>query len=48
MQNSIIFLYANNELSEKEIEKTIYNDNLIKKNKIPRNKPNQGGKRPIP
>ena len=41
------FLYTNNKTSEREIRKKnlIYYSN--KKNKVPRNKPNQGGKRPI-
>ena len=43
IQKSVTFLYANNELTEKEIKKTIHNG--FKKNKIPRNKPNQGCKR---
>ena len=39
------FLYTNNELSEREtrIKSPIYYSN--KKNKVPKNKPNQGGKR---
>ena len=39
-----IFLYTNNEISETEIweKNSIYYSN---NNKIPRNKPNQGGKR---
>ena len=41
-----IFLYTNNEISETEIKKNLicYNN---KKNKVPRNKSNQGGKRPV-
>ena len=41
------FLYTKNEISETEIrkKKPIYYSN--KKNKVPRNKPNQGGKRPV-
>ena len=41
------FLYTNNEISETEIreKKPICYSN--KKNKVPRSKPNQGGKRPI-
>ena len=42
---SVAFLYTNNELSERQAKKKpIYYSN--KKNKVPRNKPNQGGKRP--
>ena len=43
MQKCVAFLYTNNELSEKN--NPIHN--CIKKNKIPRNKSNQGGKRPV-
>ena len=44
-QKSKAFLYTNNEISETEIKKNLicYNN---KKNKVPRNKSNQGGKRP--
>ena len=45
IQKSAAFLYANNELKEKEINNPT--DNCFKKNKIPRNKPNQGYKRPV-
>ena len=47
MQKSVALLYTNNKLPEKEIKKIkpIYNCN--KKNKIPRNKFNQGCERPI-
>ena len=47
IQKSKAFLYTNNETSEIEIRKInpIWNSN--KKNKIPRNKPNQGGNRPV-
>ena len=41
------FLYTNNEVSKREIRggnSTYYNN---KKNKVPRSKPNQGGKKPI-
>ena len=42
----LAFLYTNNEISETEIrKKPIYYSN--KENKVPRNKPNQGGKRSI-
>ena len=41
------FLYSNNEISEREIKKKNPICYSNKKNKVPRNKPNQGGKRPI-
>ena len=45
IQNSVTFVYANNDLAEREIKKShIYNHN--KKNEIHRNKFNQGGERP--
>ena len=45
-QKSNAFLYTNNETAETEIRKKIpFHSN--KKNKVPRNKPNQGGKRPV-
>ena len=46
VQKSKAFLY-NNEISETEIRKKnpIWYSN--KKNKVPSNKPNQGGKRPV-
>ena len=49
IQKSVAFLYANNELTEREIKKTIPFTIPIpfKKNKIPRNKPNQGCKRTV-
>ena len=37
IQKSVAFLYTNNEISEREINNSIYHD--IRKNKIPRNKP---------
>ena len=40
MQKSVAYLYTKNELPEGE-------NNRIKKNKIPRNKFNQGGERPL-
>ena len=46
-QQSKAFLYTNNETSETEIRKKIPFDIATRKNKIPRNKPNQGGKRPV-
>ena len=47
IQKLKVFLYNNNEISETEIRKKnpIYYNN--KKNKEPRNKSNQGGKRPV-
>ena len=45
-QKSIVFLYTNNKLSEREIKKIIcYNS--IKKYKTPRNKLKQGDERPV-
>ena len=41
------FLYKNNKISETEIRKKIPFDIATRKNKVPRNKPNQRGKRPI-
>ena len=46
IQKSKAFLCTNNETLETEIRKKILFDSN-KKNKIPRNKPNQGGKRPV-
>ena len=46
IQKSVAFLYTNNELSERETKKIIIH-NCFKNNKIPRNKPNQGCKRPV-
>ena len=46
-QKSKAFLYTNNEISETEIRKKNPNCYSNKKNKVPRNKPNQGGKRPV-
>ena len=46
-QKSKAFLYTNNETAETEIREKnpiLYSN---KKNKVPRNKPNQGGKRPV-
>ena len=46
IQKSIALLYTNNGLSEREtIKKPIYYSNNNKK--VPRNKFNQGGKRPV-
>ena len=47
MQKSKAFLYTNDEMSETEIRKTNPICYSNKKNKVPRNKPNQGGKRPV-
>ena len=46
IQKSKAFLYINNEISEAEIRKNpiCYSN---KKNKVPRNKPKQGSKRPV-
>ena len=44
---SVAFLYANNELSEWENKKTVPFKIISRKNKIPRNKLNQGGERTI-
>ena len=47
IQKYMAFLYTNNELSERKTRggNPIYYSN--KKNKVPRNKFNQGGKRPV-
>ena len=47
IQKSVVFLYVNNKLTEREIKKTIPFTIASKKDKIPTNKPNQGCKRPI-
>ena len=47
IQKSKAFLYTNNEISETEIRKKDLICYSNKKNKVPRNKPNQGGKRPV-
>ena len=47
MQKSIMFLYTNNELSEREIKKAIPFTIASKNDKILRNKFNQGGERPV-
>ena len=46
-QKSKAFLYTNNETSETEIRKRNPICYSNKKKKVPRNKPNQGGKRPV-
>ena len=46
IQKSVAFLYSNNNLTERKIKKTI--PFTIASNRIiPRNKPNQGYKRPV-
>ena len=45
IQTSVVFLYANNELTGKLKNNPIYN--CFKKNKIPRNTPNQEYKRSV-
>ena len=47
IQQSVAFLCGNNELTEREIKKTIPLIIASKKNKIPRNKSKQGCKRPV-
>ena len=47
IQKSKAFLYTNNEISETEIRKKNPICYSHKKNKIPYNKPNQEGKRPV-
>ena len=47
IQKSVAFLYANSELTEREIMKNNPIHNCYKKNEIPRNKSNQGCKRPL-
>ena len=46
IQKSVAFLYANNELTERKLRKQSYSQ-LLQKEKIPRNKPNQGCKTPV-
>ena len=46
-QKSMAFLYTNNETAETEIREKNPIRYGNKKNKVPRNKPNQGGKRPV-
>ena len=46
IHKSVEFLYANNKLIERETKKTIL-PTIASKHKIPRNKPNQGCKRPV-
>ena len=47
LQKSVAFLSSNNELSERRNEENNRIYHCIKKNKIPRNKSNQRGKRPV-
>ena len=47
MQKSVAFLYANNEIVEKEYKNTIPFKIAPPKNQIPGNTPDQGGKRLI-
>ena len=47
LQKSVAFLYTNNELAERELKNTISFTIANKKNKIPRNKFNQGDERPL-
>ena len=47
IQKSKAFLYTNNEISETEIRKNYPICYSTKKNKVPRNKPNKEGKRPV-
>ena len=47
IQTSVVFQFTNNKLSERKIKKTIPFPIIIKKNKIVRNKINQGGERAI-
>ena len=46
-QKSKAFLYTNNKTTETEIRKKSPIGYSNKKNKVPRNKPDQGGKRPV-
>ena len=46
-QKSFAFLYTKNEKSEREIKETTPFTITSKRIKIPRNKPTQGGKRPV-
>ena len=47
IRKSIAFLYTHNELSEREIKKTIPFTIALKRITIPKNKSKQGGKRPV-
>ena len=45
IQKNVAFLDTNNKLSEKKLKTNVYN--CIRKTKIPSNKFNQGGERPV-
>ena len=47
IQKSKAFLYTNNETTEREMRKKISFDIATTTKKVPRNQPNQGGKRPV-
>ena len=48
IQKLVVFLYTNSELSERETMKTIpFINTIATTKKVPRNKFNQGGKRPV-
>ena len=47
IQKSVVLLYVDNELTEREIKKIIPFKIPSKRNEIPRNKPNQRCKRPV-
>ena len=47
IQKSKAFLYTNNKISETEIRRKNLTYYSNKKNKVPRNKLNQGGKTPV-
>ena len=47
IQKLKVFLYINNEILETEIRKKVPFDIATRKNKVPRNEPNQGGEKPI-
>ena len=47
IQKLKVFLYINNEILETEIKKKVPFDIATRKNKVPRNEPNQGGEKPI-
>ena len=46
MYKSVVFLYANSKLTKREMKSNLIRT-CFKINKIPRNKPNQGCKRPV-
>ena len=47
IRKSVLFLYTNNELSERDIKETIPFTITSKRNKIPKNKLTHGGKKPV-